>query len=46
MIFNEIIENIDSLGEVEKEAVKAKIDGSVKTIEFWENTKIDNYYKQ
>lgn len=43
MIFNEIIENIDSLGEVEKEAVKAKIDGSVKTIEFWENTKISSF---
>ena len=43
MIFNEIIENIDSLGEVEKEVVKAKIDGSIKTIEFWENTKISSF---
>ena len=40
MIFNEIIDNIDSLGEVEKDAVKAKIDGSIKTIEFWKNIKI------
>ena len=43
MIFNEIIENIDSLGEVEKDAVKAKIDGSIKTIEFWKNIKISSY---
>ena len=43
MIFNGIIENIDSLSREEKDAVKAKIDGSIKTLEFWKNIKISSF---
>lgn len=42
MVFNKIIKNIDSLSREEKDAVKAKIDGSIKTIEFWKNIKISS----